>query len=134
MTRFVVTAPLILFVNQASSSISLGCGSQFDPGKLRLASMLYYPDRTVLTHLEAMGLELAAFGCNATELVQVPNLSCDLVHRTDRDNRSIVGNVVANHSPEHASLSVRWATWARWFLAFANAPLGGLANRAACLT
>jgi hypothetical protein len=131
MARLVVTASLVLFSNQACGSIRLSSGSQFNPRKLGLASVLYGADWTVLANLESMRLELATFGCHATEFMQVPNASSDLIHRTDRDNGSVVGDVVANHSLEHACLCIRWASRLRWFLAFPNAPLGRLSNRTA---
>ncbi len=104
MARLVVTASLVLLGNQASSSVGLRRGSQFNPRKLGLASVLYGANRTVLTNLEAMRLELATLSCHATEFMQVPNASSNLIHRADRDNGSVVGDVVANHSLEHACL------------------------------
>jgi hypothetical protein len=83
MTRFVVNASLVLFSNQASRSIGLCCGSQFDSRKLGLVSLLLNPDRTMLANSKAMRLELAAFGCHATNFMQVPKPTCDLIHRPD---------------------------------------------------
>jgi len=128
MARLVVTASLVLFCNQACRSIRLSSGSQFDPRELRLASVLYGSDWTVLANLESMRLELATLRCHATEFMQVPNASSDFIYRTDCDNGSVVGDVVANHSLEHACLCIRWASRLRCLLAFPNATLGRLSN------
>ena len=85
----------------------------------------------MLANLKSMRLELSTLSCHATELMQVPNASSNLIHRTDHDNGSVVGDVVANHSLEHACLCIRWASRLRCLLAFPNAPLGRLSNRTA---
>ena len=131
MARLVVTASLVLLDNQASCSVGLRRSSQFDPRKLGLASVLYGTDGTMLANLKSMRLELATLGCHATEFMQVPDAASDLIHRADRDNGSVVSDVVANHSLEHACLCIRWASRLRCFLAFPNAPLGCLSNRTA---
>ncbi len=97
MTRFVVTATLVLFSDQASGSIGLCSGSQFDPRKLRLVSVLLDSDRTMLANSKAMWLQLAPFGCHATEFMQIPKAARDLIHRPDDDFGLVVGYVVANH-------------------------------------
>ena len=131
MASLVVTAPLVLLSNQACRSVGLRRSSQFDPRKLGLASVLYGTDGTMLANLESMRLELSTLGCHATEFMQVPNPSSDLVHRTDCDNGSVVGDVVPNHSLEHACLRVRRAPGLGCLFTFPNAPLGCLSNRAA---
>jgi hypothetical protein len=107
MARFVVTAALVFFSNQASRSIGLRCGSQFDPRELRLVSVLYGADWTVLANLESMRLELAAFGCHATEFMQIPKSTRDLIYRSDDDFGLVIGYFVANHSLEHTCLGIR---------------------------
>ena len=136
MARFVVTASLVLFSNQASRSIGLCCGSQFDPRKLRLVSLLLDSDRTMLANSKAMWLQLAAFGCHATEFMQIPKSTRDLIYRSDDDFGLVIGYFVANHSPEHARLGIRWASWLGWVFTLANAPTccftdgtAGLADR-----
>ena len=128
MTRLVVTASFVLFNDQTRGSIGLRCGSQFNPRKLGLASALYGADWTVLTNLESMRLELATLSCHATEFMQVPNASSNLINRADRDNGSVVSDVVANHSLEHACLRVRRAPGLGCLFTFPNAPLGCLSN------
>ena len=68
--------------------------------------------------LNRCGLSLRRLVACSTEFMQVPNPSSDLVHRTDGDNGSVVGDVVANHSLEHACLCMRWASRLRWLLTF----------------
>ena len=87
MTRFVVTAAFVFFSDQASGSIGLCYGSQFDPRKLRLVSVLLDSDRTMLANSKAMWIQLAAFGCHASEFMQVPKPACNLIHRPDEKNR-----------------------------------------------
>ena len=134
MARLVVTASFVLLDNQASCSVGLRRSSQFDPCKLGLASVLYGTDGTMLANLKSMRLELSTLGCHATEFMQVPNPSSDLVHRTDCDNSSVVGDVVPNHSLEHACLRVRWASWFRRLLTTSNAEASSLTDRAAGMT
>jgi hypothetical protein len=131
MARLVVTASLVLLDNQASCSVGLRRSSQFDPRKLGLASVLYGTDGTMLANLKSMRLELSTLGCHATEFMQVPNASSNLIHRADGDNGSVVGDVVPNHSLEHACLRVRWAPGLGCLFTFPNAPLGRLSNRTA---
>lgn len=122
MTRFVVTAALVFISDQASGSIGLCCGSQFDPCKLRLVSVLLDSDRTMLANSKAMWLQLAAFGCHATEFMQIPKPARDLIHWPDDDFGFVIGYFVANHSPEHARLGIRRASWLGWILTLTNAP------------
>ena len=136
MTRFVVTAAFVFFSDQASGSIGLCCGSQFDPRKLRLVSLLLDSDRTMFANSKAMWLQLAAFGCQSTEFMQIPKSTRDLIHRPDDDFGLVIGYFVANHSSEHARLGIRRASWLGWILTLTNAPTcsftdgtAGLADR-----
>ena len=122
MARLVVTASLVLFSDQASGSIGLCSGSQFDPRKLRLVSLLLDSDRTMLANSKAMWLQLATFGCHATEFMQIPKAARDLIHRPDDDFGLVIGYFVANDSPEHACLGIRWASRFGWVFTLTNAP------------
>lgn len=133
MARFVVTAALVFFSDQASGSIGLCCGSQFDPRKLRLVSVLLDSDRTMLANSKAMWLQLAAFGCHATEFMQIPKSTRDLIYRSDDDFGLVIGYFVANHSPEHARLGIRWASRLGWVFTLTNASTSCLADSTAGL-
>ena len=109
MTRFVVTASLVLFSNQTRCSIGLGRSSQFDAGEFGLRTLMLDSDRTVFADSEAMGLQFATLCSHATEFMQVPKATSNLVHRSDGDFGLVVGNVVANHPLEHARLRMWWA-------------------------
>ena len=104
MTRLVVAASLVLFINQTRRSIGLRCGSQFDPCELRLVTLMLDSDRTVFADSETVGLQFAPLSSHATKFMQVPKATSNLVHRADGDFGLVVGNVVANHPLEHARL------------------------------
>ncbi len=62
-------------LQSACGSIRLSSGSQFNPRKLGLASVLYGAESDRARQLESMRLELATLGRHATEFMQVPNTS-----------------------------------------------------------
>ena len=107
---------------------------QSDSGKAGLNPLMFHADRTVLANFESMGFEFATFRCCPTKLVQVPNPSSDLVHRTDSDFCFVVGDLITDYSFEHPSLRVRWASWFRRLLTTSNAETSSLTDRAAGMT
>jgi len=90
--RFFGTAALVLFFDQAAGAVGLGGGSQFDACKLAGADDA---DRPVLADSETMPFEFAAFLGDATELVEVPQTTGDLVAGADDDARCSLIDLVA---------------------------------------